>query len=180
MIIVQLTGKPSAGKTTIANGAAERLANEGIPVEVLDGDVLRDSPINSGLGFSDEDRITNLNRIFYIAELLAKHNIVVIMAAINPFEAQRKKFASSGSHVKTVWIKCGWDVLLQRDTKGLYKRALLAEGSGNKLHHFTGIDSRYEEPANPHLVIETDTLTIGESVDRLTLFILQQLGHDAL
>ena len=175
MIVVQLTGRPSSGKTTIAMHTAKRLVSEGIDAEVLDGDVLRNSPINSGLGFSENDRKLNLERLYYIAELLVQHEIVVIIAAINPFESLRKKFAMDKPHVKTVWIKCNWQVLLERDTKGLYKRALLSEDHKDKLHEFTGVGSPYEEPEQPDLIIETDQLSIEQSVERLYTFILRNI-----
>jgi len=178
MILVQLTGLSGAGKSTIANMTADKLSKANIPVEVIDGDVYRNSVINKGLGFTAEDRQTNLERLFFIGTILLKHNVVVIIAAINPFEELRMKFASTSEKVKTVWIKCGMDTLLKRDTKGLYKKALLPDESKEKIGNFTGISSPYENPVNPDLIIETDSQSEKESVEKLFQFILSGIDKN--
>lgn len=175
MIIVQLTGLSGAGKSTLANLVSERLSEINIPVEVIDGDIYRNSVINRGLGFSIEDRKTNLERLFHIGTILLKHDIVVIMAAINPFEELRLKFAAFSGRVKTVWINCDMDTLVKRDTKGLYKRAILPNESKEKVSNFTGISSPYENPVHPDLIIETSSQIVSESVDILYKFILSEI-----
>jgi adenylylsulfate kinase len=175
MIIIQLTGLSGAGKSTIANLVSEKLSLKNIPVEVIDGDIYRDSVINKGLGFSIEDRKTNLERLFYIGTVLLKHNIVVIVAAINPFEELRSKFSTSSDRVKTVWIDCDMDTLVKRDTKGLYKRAFLPDENNEKINNFTGISSPYENPVHPDLIINTSLQPVSESVDRLYEFILSEI-----
>lgn len=175
MIIIQLTGLSGAGKSTIANLVSEKLSLQNIPVEVIDGDIYRNSVINKGLGFSIEDRKTNLERLFHIGTVLLKHDIVVIIAAINPFEELRSKFAASSERVKTVWINCDLDTLMKRDTKGLYKRAFLPDESKEKISNFTGISSPYENPVHPDLIIETALQSVSESVDKLYEFILSEI-----
>ena len=175
MIIIQLTGLSGAGKTTIANLVSEKLSHQNIPVEVLDGDIYRNSVINSGLGFSIEDRRTNLERLFLIGTVLLKHDIVVIIAAINPFEELRSKFAAFSERVKTVWINCDMDTLVKRDTKGFYKRAILPDESKEKASNFTGISSPYENPVHPDLVIDTSMQSVSESVEELYKFILTEI-----
>jgi len=166
MIIVQLTGLSGAGKSTIANLVSEKLLMKRILVEVIDGDIYRNSVINRGLGFNIEDRKTNLERLFYIGTILLKHEIVVIIAAINPFEELRKQFSATSDRVKTVWINCDMDTLVKRDTKGLYKRAFLSDDNNEKIINFTGISSPYEEPINPDLIIETSLQTVNDSVNK--------------
>ncbi|MCX6227149.1 MAG: adenylyl-sulfate kinase [Bacteroidia bacterium] len=176
MILVQLTGLSGAGKSTLAGLVSERLSLQAIRVEVLDGDVYRNSPICKGLGFSLEDRKTNLERLFHIGTILLRHDVVVIIAAINPFEELRLKFAAFSERVKTVWINCDMDTLVKRDTKGFYKRAILSDENKEKVSNFTGISSPYENPAHPDLVIDTSLQSVQESVDKLYKFILTEIN----
>ena len=176
MLIIQLTGLSGAGKSTIANLVAEKMLKQNIPVEVLDGDIYRNSVINKGLGFSMQDRKTNLERLFFISKILASHKVVAIIAAINPFEDLRSKFASSSTNIRTVWIKCDLQTLLKRDPKGLYKKAMLPFESAEKLNDFTGISSPYEEPVHPDLVIDTTHESIEKSVASLYSFIISEKG----
>jgi len=176
MIIVQLTGLSGAGKSTIANLVSKKLNMESIAVEVIDGDIYRNSVINRGLGFSIEDRKTNLERLFHIGTILLKHGIVVIIAAINPFEELRKQFSAYSDRVKTVWIDCDMDTLVKRDTKGLYKRALLPDENNEKINNFTGISSPYENPILPDLIVNTSFQSISESVEKLHQFILTEIN----
>ena len=176
MILVQLTGLSGAGKSTIADMVAKKLSMLNIPVEVIDGDIYRNSVINRGLGFSIDDRKTNLKRLFHIGTILLKHDIIVIIAAINPFEELRKQFATTSNRIKTVWIDCDMVTLIKRDTKGLYKRAILQDGSTEKISDFTGISSPYENPVHPDLIINTSQQTVAESVESLYLFIQNEFN----
>jgi|WetSurMetagenome_2_1015567.scaffolds.fasta_scaffold438735_1 adenylylsulfate kinase len=177
MILVQLTGLSGAGKTTLARLTSERLSSLHIPVEVLDGDVYRNSPICKGLGFGIEDRKTNLERLFYIGTILVSHGIVVIIAAINPFEELRNKFSNFSNRVKTVLIKCNLETLIKRDTKGLYRKALLPSEDKEKVNDFSGISSPYENPPHPDLIIDTSEEPVSESVNMLYSFILAELKN---
>ena len=175
MIIIQLTGLSGAGKSTLAELVSDKLKSENIAIEVLDGDIYRNSPVCSGLGFSDKDRKTNLERLFQIGMILVKHNIVVIIAAINPFEDLRNNFSTQTDKVKTVWIKCDLETLIERDTKGLYKKAMLPDGDKDKVTNFTGISSAYDNPTHADLTIETSLETIEKSAETFYNFITDQI-----
>ncbi|MCX6205017.1 MAG: adenylyl-sulfate kinase [Bacteroidetes bacterium] len=173
MPIFQFTGLSGAGKTTLANATAQLFADKGIPIEIIDGDVYRKT-ICKDLGFSKEDRMENIRRLGLAAHPFSIQNKIVIISAINPYEEVRKELAVHFG-AKTIYIKCGIDILTQRDTKGLYRRALLPDGHPDKLLHFTGINDRYEEPSNPDLVIETNLETIQASSEKIYNFILPSI-----
>lgn len=174
MLLIQFTGLSGSGKTTLANLVKEKLAKQGIAIEVIDGDEYRKT-ICSGLGFSYNDRVENLRRLGVIAKLLLKHNVITIISAINPFEKVRQELGRSSNKVKTVWINCNIDTLVKRDTKGLYKRALLPDGHPDKVLQFTGISDLYEKPINPDLILNTDQESPEESSDKLVEFILNNI-----
>ncbi|WP_405593045.1 adenylyl-sulfate kinase [Streptomyces sp. NBC_01190] len=158
---VWLTGLPSAGKTTIAYALAERLRAEGRPVEVLDGDEIR-AFLSAGLGFSREDRHTNVERIGFVAELLASHGVLVLVPVIAPYadsrEAVRKRHRARGTRYVEVHVATPVDVCSVRDVKGLYARQAAGELTG-----LTGVDDPYEIPERPDLRIETHERTVEES-----------------
>ncbi|HEY8497371.1 MAG TPA: adenylyl-sulfate kinase [Limnochordales bacterium] len=163
--VVWLTGLSGAGKSTIATGLAEELRGRGYPVEVLDGDEVRQH-LSKGLGFSRADRNTNVERIAYVAKLLAKHGVVVITAAISPYrEARARARQEIGAFVE-VYVNCPLEVCAARDVKGLYKKAMAGE-----IPAFTGVSDPYEEPDQPEITVFTDRETPAESVAR----IVQQL-----
>jgi adenylylsulfate kinase len=174
MLLIQLTGLPGSGKTTIAFTVKEKLAAAGINLEVIDGDEYRKTICNN-LGYSYQDRVENLRRLGFVGKLLLKNGIITIISAINPFEKIRKELADNADNVKTVWIKCNLETLIELDPKGLYKRALLPEGHPDKIENFTGINDVYEEPNNPDLIINTDKETPEESSQRLVDFILEYI-----
>ncbi len=171
MLLIQFTGLSGSGKTTIAKLAKENLAKKNIRIELIDGDDYRKT-LCKGLGFSYEDRVENLHRLGFVGKLLLKHNVISIISAINPFESVRRELSNSSPLVKTVWINCNLETLIQRDPKGLYKRALLPDNHSEKLFQFTGINDTYETPPNPDLTINTDNESAEESADRLVDFIL--------
>lgn len=170
MFIIQLTGLPGAGKTTLSQKAKTQLEQRGKSVEVLDGDVLRKS-INQDLGFSSEDRKENIRRLGALAHSIVEKEIVII-AAINPFEEIRNELERKFG-AKTVWVRCSLPTLIKRDPKGLYHRALLPNDHPDKIFNFTGIDDVYEEPRNPHLVIDTEKNSVEDSSQLLVQFILR-------
>ncbi|MEU6060922.1 adenylyl-sulfate kinase [Streptomyces sp. NPDC047097] len=158
---VWLTGLPSAGKTTIAHELAARLRAEGRRVEVLDGDEIREF-LSAGLGFSREDRHTNVQRIGFVAELLASHGVHVLVPVIAPYadsrEAVRKRHGAEGTPYLEVHIATPVEVCSVRDVKGLYAKQAAGEISG-----LTGVDDPYEEPERPDLRIESQHQTVAES-----------------
>ncbi|WP_129305895.1 adenylyl-sulfate kinase [Streptomyces sp. L2] len=158
---VWLTGLPSAGKTTIAHELAGRLRAEGHRVEVLDGDEIREF-ISAGLGFSREDRHTNVQRIGFVAELLARNGVLALVPVIAPYadsrDAVRKRHEENGTAYVEVHVATPVEVCSVRDVKGLYAKQAAGELSG-----LTGVDDPYEEPEAPDLRIESQDQTVQES-----------------
>ena len=167
---IWFTGLSGAGKSTLSEIIEKRLHDRGRNVEVLDGDVVR-THLSKGLGFSREDRDTNIKRIAFVCSLLTRNGVVCISAAIAPYREARDWARKEIGNFVEVYVKCPIEVCRQRDVKGLYK--LVDEG---KLKGFTGVDDPYEEPENPELVIETDKETVEESVARIFAK-LEELGY---
>src|SRR5579863_8233187 len=155
------TGLSGAGKSTLANLAAAELRQRGHRVEVLDGDEVRTN-LSKGLGFSKEDRDTNIRRIGYVCRLLARNGVVAISAAISPYRDIRNEVRAAHQRFFEVFVKCPLDTLVERDVKGLYKKALKGE-----IGSFTGVSDPYEEPLSPELVIESDSERPPESLKKL-------------
>lgn len=172
MIFVQLTGLSGAGKSTLATAVKEQLQHDGYKVEIIDGDVYR-KKLCPDLGFSKEDRNENIRRLGFVANLLATHGVISILAAINPYEEIRRELSAYGTHVKTVWINCDLQTLMKRDTKQLYKRAMLPNDHPEKIHNLTGVNDPFEEPADPDLVIDTANSSEAESSKLLYDFIMR-------
>jgi adenylylsulfate kinase len=162
---VWLTGLPSAGKTTLAHALAEKLRAEGRRVEVLDGDEIREF-LSAGLGFTREDRHTNVTRIGYVAELLARNGVLALAPVIAPYadsrEAVRKRHQAEGTAYLEVHVATPVEVCSVRDVKGLYAKQAAGELSG-----LTGVDDPYEVPADPDLRIESHTQSVDESAAAL-------------
>jgi adenylylsulfate kinase len=162
--ILWFTGLSGAGKSTLANALRARLSAER-PVEVLDGDEVR-TFLSAGLGFSREDRDTNIRRIGYVSRLLARNGVVAIAAAISPYSETRREVhrlaVKDGVPFLEVFAHARLDSLIARDVKGLYKKAL-----AGTISHFTGISDPYEPPQHPDVVVETDRETVEESVARI-------------
>lgn len=148
--VLWLTGLSGAGKTTVAELIEQRLLTLGAKVEVLDGDVVR-THLSKGLGFSEEDRNENIRRIGFVAEILSRNGVIVIVAAISPYRKAREEVRAKIPDFVEVFFDCSLDVLIERDVKGLYKKALAHE-----IEHFTGISDPYEPPLSPDVVIHSD------------------------
>jgi adenylyl-sulfate kinase len=160
-----LTGLSGAGKSTLAENLTPLLRERGVKVEVLDGDEIRTN-LSKGLGFSKEDRDTNIRRIGFVSRLLARNGVGVITAAISPYrdirDEVRTKTVEDGAEFVEVFVKCSIEVLAERDVKGLYKKALAGE-----IKQFTGVSDPYEEPLNPDVVVDTATETIEASLAKI-------------
>ena len=147
---VWFTGLSGAGKSTVSEAVLAELRKRGVPVEVLDGDVVREN-LSKGLGFSKEDRDTNIRRIGFVAELLARHGVVVLVAAISPYRAVRDEVRATIANFVEVHVDASLDALVERDVKGLYRKAIAGE-----IKNFTGVSDPYEAPLTPEVLIRTD------------------------
>jgi adenylyl-sulfate kinase len=165
-----LTGLSGAGKSTLAVAVAERLRASGIRVEILDGDEVRRN-LSKGLGFSREDRDTNIRRIGYVAKLLTRNGVAVITAAISPYRAVRDEVRREIGSFVEVYVRASLHECIRRDTKGLYRKALAGE-----VPQFTGVSDPYEEPLAPEIVVDTELESVRESGARV-LDRLVELGY---
>ena len=164
------TGLSGAGKTTLSAAVADELRARRVPVEVLDGDVVRTN-LSKGLGFSREDRDTNIRRIGFVAKLLTRNGVGVLVAAISPYRSVRDEVRQEIGAFVEVFVRCPLEDLIRRDVKGLYERALRGEVS-----QFTGVSDPYEEPLSPEVTVDTGQESIEESVAKV-LAALERLGH---
>ncbi len=166
---VWLTGLPSAGKTTLAFALAERLRAEGHRVEVLDGDEIREF-LSKGLGFTREDRHTNVTRIGFVAEKLASNGVKVLAPVIAPYAdsraAVRERHAAEGTDFLEIHVATPVELCSERDVKGLYAKQAAGEISG-----LTGVDDPYEAPENPELRLQTQGRSVTESAAELHAFL---------
>ena len=164
------TGLSGAGKSTLADLIAEELRRRGLRVEILDGDEVRTN-LSKGLGFSKEDRDTNIRRIGFVCHLLTRNDVIAIAAAISPYRAIRDEVREMVGQFIEIYVRCPLDICIQRDVKGLYKKAIAGE-----LPQFTGISDPYEEPFHPELVLETDRESPEESA-ALVIETMVRLGY---
>jgi adenylyl-sulfate kinase len=163
------TGLSGAGKTTISKLVAEQLQARGSRFEILDGDVVREN-LSKGLGFSKEDRDTNIRRIAFVADLLSRNGVPVITAAISPYKEIRDEARElMGDRFVEVFVKASVDTCAERDVKGLYEKAFKGE-----IKEFTGVSDPYEEPENPEFVCDTENETPEESADKLLAYLEQR------
>jgi adenylyl-sulfate kinase len=156
------TGLSGAGKTTISKLVETELDNRRNRLEILDGDVVREN-LSKGLGFSKEDRDTNIRRIAFVADLLSRNGVPVITAAISPYRELRDEARElMGDRFIEVFVKASVEECIERDPKGLYKKALAGE-----IKEFTGVSDPYEEPLNPEIVLDTESESPDESAAKL-------------
>ena len=168
---IWFTGLSGAGKSTISAIVEQELRERGHKVEVLDGDVVR-THLSKGLGFSREDRDTNIRRIGWVCEVLTRNDVVAIAAAISPYREVRDEVRGKIGRFVEVYVECPIETLAERDVKGLYKKALAGE-----IGNFTGVSDPYEPPLNPEVVCSSDGRQTPEESAAKVLAKLEELGY---
>ncbi|QLY80116.1 adenylyl-sulfate kinase [Clostridium intestinale] len=170
--VLWFTGLSGSGKSTVASSLEKRLHDMGKLTYTLDGDNVRHG-LNSDLGFSDEDRIENIRRIGEISKLFVDAGMITIATFVSPFREDRQKVRELlGKDFVEIYIDCPIEVCEKRDPKGIYKKARAGE-----IKHFTGIDSPYESPINPEIVVSTHLNTLDECVDKLIAYLEEGLWN---
>jgi adenylyl-sulfate kinase len=168
---IWFTGLSGAGKSTVSSLVEAYLRERGLKVEVLDGDVVR-THLSKGLGFSKEDRDTNIRRIGWVCEVLSRNGVVAMAAAISPYRAIRDEIRSKIPNFVEVYMEAPLDVLAERDVKGLYKKAMAGE-----IKNFTGVDDPYEPPLNPEVTCYSDGRETPEQSAAKVIARLEELGY---
>lgn len=162
-----MTGLSGSGKSTVANMLAKRLRAVGARVEILDGDVVRTN-LSKGLGFSKEDRDTNIRRIGFVSNLLSRNGVFAIAAAISPYKAIRDEVRAASGDFVEVFTDCPLETLVERDVKGLYKKALAGE-----IKNFTGVSDPYEPPESPEVRVDSSQQTAEESTEIVWQYLIE-------
>ncbi len=168
-LVLWFTGLSGAGKTTLATNISNLLNKAGYRVEILDGDEIRKG-LSRDLGFSKEDREKHNERVMFVAKLLSRNGVITLVPLISPYRDIRERARKEIENFVEIYVRCPINVLIQRDTKGLYKKALAGE-----INNLTGLQDPYEEPLNPDIVIDTDKYSIEESV-RIIISYLKDKG----
>jgi len=161
------TGLSGAGKSTLSNHLAAELRQRGLNVEILDGDEVRTN-LSKGLGFSKEDRDTNIKRIGYVCKLLTRNGVIAISAAISPYKEIRDYNREQIGNFIEVYVQCSIEALTRRDVKGLYKKALAGE-----LKNFTGVSDPYEAPVSPEITVDSERQSEQESLQSILSYLEQ-------
>jgi adenylylsulfate kinase len=169
-VTIWLTGLSGSGKTTISHAVARELQRLGYKVEILDGDVIRQH-LSGDLGFSLADRVTNIRRIGFVADLLTRNEVIVIVAAIAPYRNIRDELRLQIGNFIEVFVNSPLEVCEERDPKGLYAKA-----RAGFIKNFTGLDDPYEPPLNPEVLCRTDQESAIESTQQI-LIKLRELGY---
>ena len=164
------TGLPCSGKSTIADTVADELRQRGVRAERLDADIIRQH-LWRELGYSKEDRDENIRRAAYLAKLLTRNGVAVLTSFISPYRELREHARREIGNFVEIYVRCPVEVCIERDTRGMYKKALAGE-----IQNFTGISDPYEEPLNPELLIESDKEPLKQSVARVVAKI-KELGY---
>lgn len=159
--VIWLTGLSGSGKSALATCVAEKLREKRKYVEILDGDIVRKS-LTKDLGFTEADRKTNLERVTFVAKLLSRNGVATIVSFISPYIISRENARKETTNFIEVFTKCSLEVCIERDVKGLYKRAIAGE-----IDNFTGVSHPYEEPPNPEIIVETDKESLEESSEKI-------------
>ena len=169
-VTLWFTGLPCSGKSTIADVVAEKLQQDGLKAERLDADIIR-AHLWRELGFSKEDRDENIRRATFLSKLLTKNGIIVLTSFVSPYTELRDYARQEIGDFVEIYVRCPVEVCIQRDTRGMYKKALSGE-----IPNFTGVSDPYEEPLNAELVIESDNESLEESITKVIARI-KELGY---
>jgi adenylylsulfate kinase len=170
-LVVWLTGLPGAGKTTLARLVEAEFRRRLMPVQVLDSEEIRKN-LSAGLGFSRADRETHIRRVGFVANILSQNGVNVVVAAISPYESLRQEVRAAQHDIFVeIFVDCSFEVLIERDPKGLYRRALAGE-----IASFSGISDPYERPLKPEIVVHTDTEDPQQSASRIISW-LEEHGY---
>ena len=159
--VIWLTGIPASGKTTLALELQKFYEQNGLPVEILDGDEIRKT-LSKDLGFSPEDRKEHNRRVIFVAQILAKNGVTTIVPLISPYRETRAFARKEVHNFVEVWVKASVDECIKRDPKGLYKKAIAGD-----IKNLTGLQAPYEEPENAELIIDTEAQTVEESIKQI-------------
>lgn len=168
--VIWLTGLPSSGKTTIASMLRQTLNQSGLNVEQLDGDTVR-KELSPDLGFTKRDRDIHARRVVYLCKLLRRNGIPSIVSLISPYRDFRSFARNEIGNFIEIYVKCSLNTCIERDVKGLYKKALDGE-----INDLTGLQDPYEEPLNPEIVVNTESETLDNIIDKI-IRKLEQMGH---
>lgn len=168
--VLWMTGLSGAGKTTVALEMLRQLEGRDVKIERLDGDIVRES-LTKDLGFSAEDRRTNIERITFVTKLLSRNGVGCVCSFISPYQAVRDYVRENTTNFLEVYINAPLDVVIGRDVKGLYKKAIAGE-----IPNFTGISDPFEAPENPDIEVRTDQQTVEESA----AFLIRELEERGL
>lgn len=171
-VTIWFTGLSGSGKSTIAQALVQQLRERDCKLEILDGDIVRTN-LTKGLGFSKEDRDTNIRRIGFVSHLLTRNGVIVLVSAISPYRAVREEVREKIGDFFEVYVSAPLEVCEARDVKGLYKKARAGE-----IKQFTGIDDPYEPPLSPEVTCETHNETLEESVNKV-INKLEEMGYIA-
>jgi adenylylsulfate kinase len=164
-----LTGWSGAGKTTLAIEIEKALRKSGIlHVQRLDGDIVRED-LTRDLGFSKQDRNENIRRVAFVAAMLSRNGVATLVSFISPYREARDKARALCHNFIEVYVRCDSDILISRDVKGFYKKAMKGE-----IQNFTGIDDPYEEPLNPEIIVDTGTMSVEDARDVIIRYLQEK------
>jgi adenylylsulfate kinase len=166
---IWFTGWSGAGKTTLAIEVEKALRKTGIRfIQHLDGDIVRED-LTRDLGFSKEDRNENIRRVAFVAALLSRNGVATLVSFISPYRETRDRARASCDNFIEVYVKCDPDILISRDVKGFYKKAIKGE-----IRNFTGINDPYEEPLNPEIIVDTGIMSVEEARDAILTYLREK------
>jgi len=160
-ITLWFTGLPCSGKSAVADRVTDILKSKGFYVERLDGDIVRQD-LTRDLGFSKKDRDENIRRVTFVSKLLTRNGVIVLTSFISPYKEMRSHARTQIGSFLEVYVKCPIEVCIERDVKGMYKKAMAGQ-----IKEFTGVSDPYEEPLKPELVVETDDETLEASTEKV-------------
>ncbi len=168
-MVIWFTGLPCSGKTTLSKEIEKYFQDKGLPIQRLDGDVVR-TTISNDLGFSKEDRDKNIGRLSYVAQMLSNNGVNVVSAFVSPYKKMRDFTRGLCKNFIEVHVDCGVEECRRRDVKGMYAKAEKGE-----IEDFTGVQDPFEKPQNPEITVNTEKETIDQSVQKIIDYIEKQL-----